>query len=343
MINLTTWQGDLTYFSEFPGGLAAFLAQYKLDGVELIRSDKQPIPFWVKEKLLGWHLPFWPSWLSFYERDRAALKQDFPDAASLRYYFGKNDPSCLIAALQEELLLANELGAKYAVAHVAHNRLSETFSQHFAADSRQVVDGFICLMNEVLTDLPVTIPVVFENLWWPGMTFLEPELVGRLLTEIHYPHLGLVFDCSHLMITEPSLSCQAEGVQYMLKVLENLGPLSKYIKVVHLNSSFPFSGQKLLRQRKTPLSPPPENLKEFKDLLVELSDYVCQIDPHFPFGDEGIKELLQKINPEYLVHELLREDKKLLEDYLKEQTRCIGSSLGKESHTILSEQHGMTC
>lgn len=316
LINLSTWPEQLEYFRSRQGGLAGFLREFDLDGVELIQAGPIEIPSYLKPYIRGWHLPFWPDWLDFYCGNTDTLAFSFPDEECLSYYYGSTDPRELARIWARELSQAEALGAEYAVIHVANCTNRESFSYSFAAGDREVAEGFVLLLNEALANLKGSsfrgrLKILLENLWWPGMTLLDPQIVRYLLENISYPRLGLVLDSSHLMNTNPSLTSQREAAAYILKVIDGLGPLASRIEAVHLNSSLSGSYVMDTKRRdekgREPFSPP-ENLWDFQNVFAKVSRHVSRIDPHLPFFDPSIRDILKKIRPAYLVHELIQAE-----------------------------------
>lgn len=49
--------------------------------------------------------------------------------------------------------------------------------------------------------LPPHVALLFENLWWPGLTLKNPKLVAKLLKNVKHPNLGIMLDLGHLMNT----------------------------------------------------------------------------------------------------------------------------------------------
>jgi hypothetical protein len=325
LTNLSSWPGQLARFARYPGGLAGFLWDHDLDGVELIQAGPVSQPLFPRPHIVGWHLPFWLSWLDFYRGDQAGLRSEFPNRQCLLYYFGGAEPGHLREVWRRELILAESLGARYAVVHVAACRHRDVFTGDFSVSDEEVVEAFIRLLNETVAGLSGKILILLENLWWPGLTLLKKDLISRLLTEIDYPNLGLVLDCSHLMNVRPGLPSQKAAVAYLLRAVEDLGPWAGRIQAVHLNRSFCGAGGVKARRKamgeEAPL--PPRDLAEFQSRFARVYDYIGGVDPHLPFTEPAIGELLRRVSPAYLVHELVGEDFALSRRRLAAQVACL--------------------
>ncbi len=335
LINLSSYPQELEQFNDYPGGLKGFLQTFGLDGIELIQAGPYENELFPHKHIRGLHLPFWPDWMDFFKGNQAGLKARFPDEESLKYYYGSSLPDVLSDTWRKEMRHAQEFKADYVVAHVSHNTLPSCYTYAFDDSDEVVIDSFIRLINQATEGLPAGPMLLMENLWWPGLNFLKPELAGRLLSEIHYPNKGFVLDVGHLMNTNHSLRSEKEGVDYSMKILDGLGPAAGHIRTIHLSSSL--SGdyvKSILQEHRRQdagmnadgLSPlrPPAHFDAFKKQCWQCGEHIRQIDRHMPFRDPAVNELIQRVKPDYLVHELLADSLSELEAALRIQSRTIG-------------------
>jgi hypothetical protein len=303
--------------------LAGFLRDYDLDGVELIQAGPVDQPHFPRPFIVGWHLPFWLSWLDFYRGDQAGLRAEFPDDQCLEYYFGGAEPGHLREVWRRELVLAEEQGARYAVIHVAACRHEDAITGRFTLKDEEVIEAFSQLLNETVQGLSGRLLILLENLWWPGLTLLRPELVRRLLAGIAYPNLGLVLDCSHLMKTSPGLPSQKAAAAYLLRAVDRLGSLAERIRAVHLNRAFCGGGGRAGRRLVPEPPEPPRDFSMFQRYFALLNGAISDSDPHLPFTSPAIGELIRLVRPDFLVHELIREDFALSRRRLAAQVACL--------------------
>lgn len=338
LINLSSYPQELEQFNEYPGGLKGFLQAYGLDGIELIQAGPHDHPLFPHHSIRGFHLPFWPDWMEFFEGDLARLKRRFPDEQSLNDYYGSSDPDVLAETWRRELRDAQRFKADYVVVHVSQNTLPSCYTYAFDDSDEAVIDSFIRLINQATNGIPSGFMLLMENLWWPGLNFLKPELAGRLLSEVHYPNKGFVLDVGHLMNTNHSLQSEKEAVAYCMNIIDRLGPVAGHIRTIHLSSSL--SGAYLnhvLREHRVqdagmkaegffPLKPP-ANFDEFKTQCWRCGEHIRQIDRHLPFQDPAVGRLIRRIKPDYLVHELLADSFNELEAALQIQCRTVGAAI----------------
>jgi hypothetical protein len=114
------------------------------------------------------------------------------------------------------------------------------------------------------------------------------------------------------MNTNPELQDERQGVEYVLSVLGKLGTLSNSIQGIHLHQSL--SGT-YVKQSRCQTAPP-------VDLAASMA-HIMQIDQHRPFSDSAAKQILEVIQPEYLVHEFIVSSKEELVAHTAQQRRVL--------------------
>ena len=88
-----------------------------------------------------------------------------------------------------------------------------------------------------MDELPEDCLLLYENLWWPGLTLLNPRLADHLLSGTHHQRTGLLLDTGHLMNTSTNLATEDEAVRYVRRVVRGLGGLRTSIYGMHLHRS----------------------------------------------------------------------------------------------------------
>lgn len=138
-----------------------------------------------------------------------------------------------------------------------------------------------------------------ENQWWPGFTFTDPDSTARLLEGIRYPNKGILLDTGHLMNANLDLETQEEGVAYLHRMLDIHGDLSRSVRGIHLHQSL--SGAYTKAHTGTLPAPWPENYLERYAIGY---GHILQIDTHRPWTSPAVRALVERVDPEWLVHEL---------------------------------------
>ena len=297
--------------------LPTVLHTHMLDGIEFMLCAPWDRTMFPADYIKGVHLLFWPTWVDFWRGDRAALMEEFGSEENIRAYYGSSDISDWVAAWKKNLRQAAECQPQYIVLHVAHNRTSEMYTRAFAATDEDVIRATIELVNEIACEIPEGCRLLFENLWWPGLTFCQPHLAAMLLEEVNYPAVGFMLDTGHLMNTNLDLRSEADGASYVTKIHQNLGEVGKYVFGLHLHQSLSGSYVREMMHRHVGARDPLD--------WQTAMEYVIRVDRHEPFQTDAARRILDALQPDYLVHEFLQRSRTDWEQKLRTQRRALGT------------------
>ena len=295
--------------------LPAFFARHGLDGLELTLYEPwDPARFpaaWIR----GVHLRFWPDWLDFWRGDAAALTEDYGSEEAWRSSFG-GTRDAWIAFWRQHIAEAARTGTKYVVFHVANARTRELYTRQHHYDDAAVIDATLALVNDIMDVLPEDCWLLYENLWWPGLTLRAPALVDRLLSNTKHHRTGLVLDTGHLINTSLELATEADAVRYVLRTIQHLGSLQTAIRAVHLHRSLSgaYVRQTMAEAREKDLRPHGS---------VEVFAYAARVDEHQPFETAAVQGLVEAVRPAFLVHEFVQESMEDWERKVCTQRRAI--------------------
>lgn len=269
------------------------------DGVEGIWAGEEIPTDFPAELLTGYHLTFFPDWLDFYREDKAALLQKFGSMDAVRSFYGGFGPNHLLNIYREDLARAVSLGTKYVVFHVSDISLEEGYTYRWLHSDQEVIDTSIEIINLLLKDVPPTFDFLVENQWWPGLTLTDPKITENLLLGIHFMRKGLMLDTGHLMNTKPSIRTQADGLRYIHGVLDRHRDLLPSVRGIHLHQSL--SGPYVRRH----IGALPEDFPtDCTEQFIFSYQHILQIDRHRPWTHPGVAELVDRVSPAYLTHEL---------------------------------------
>ena len=235
LINFANYDINRQMLLHQPNGLNNLLTELGVDGIEALFCDPWEESVLAASAIRGVHLNFWPTWLDFWRGDQQSLVRQFGNKENIVAYFGGTEPEHMLSCYRRDIRQAKAVAAEYVVFHVSHNELDEIYTWRFRSDSLAVVDATIELVNSLVDEISPDMTILFENLWWPGLTLLEPQLVDRLLSRIRHPKVGIMLDTGHLMNTNPNLQDERQGIEYILSVLAKLGSLSHSIRGIHMH------------------------------------------------------------------------------------------------------------
>ncbi len=296
--------------------IPAIAREHRLDGIEFMLCAPWDRTMFPADYIKGVHLLFWPTWVDFWRGDRAALLEEFGSEENVCSYYGSLDVSVWVQGWKENLRRAAECKPHYVVFHVAHNRTSEMYTRAFAATDEDVIRATIELVNEIACEIPEGCRLLFENLWWPGLTFCQPHLAAMLLEEVNYPAVGFMLDTGHLMNTNFDLTREADGASYVMKIYRNLGEVGKYVYGLHLHQSLSGSYVREMMDRHAGACDPLD--------WQTAMEYVIRVDRHEPFQTDAARRILDAVQPDYLVHEFLQRSRMDWEQKLRTQRFALG-------------------
>lgn len=294
LVNLSNYKSDLELIHNSAECLQTFLNQHHLDGLEMMFCDRWDQQVHKKEWIQGVHLRFWPTWLDFWRQNQKQLLIQFANEEEIKACYGGVTPQEWLTVYRDNIRTAVQAGAKYVVFHVSQARMPEVFTWQFSATDQEVIEATIEVVNELVASIPEDMEILFENLWWPGLTLKNKELTALLMEKVNHPKVGIMLDTGHLMNTNSDLRTQAEGVAYILEILENLGEYKSYIHGIHLHHSL--SGEYVTASQEK---------MERQHTMTEIMTHVLRIDEHLPFSIAGAQQIIAAIQPRYVVHEFM--------------------------------------
>ncbi|MEG1192394.1 MAG: TIM barrel protein [Clostridia bacterium] len=316
LTNITNTHDDLARFSG-EGDVTNFLDEHHLDGLELLPCGNFETKCLPVSRIVGLHLGYFPCWVDFWNRDERALLAEYGSYEEVSRQFGGDTPSVMVDFYRRQLDFARQIGAEYVVFHVADVSLSESITHQFLHTDEQVMDAALDLINQVLAGRDDPFAFLVENLWWPGLTLLRPELTSRLLDGIPCAQKGIMLDTGHLMHTNLDLRTQDEALDYMHTILSRWPSATEWIRGVHLQQSLTGEFVKALLDSRPALS------GAYPDRLGQAYAHILATDRHLPFETKNVRKLIERIDPQYLTHEFITHSRAEQEAFLRLQAGAL--------------------
>ena len=291
--------------------LRSYYRSFGLDGLEVLdcgAADEKGLI--TPEDVIGVHLKYFPCWYCLWAGDRQTVLEEFGDWEEVRRQFGGTDRDAILRAFRGNLAFARRFHPRYVVFHVSDVLLSEAVSRKHRYTDEQIVDAAAELLNELFEE-DEGFELLFENLWWPGLTMTDPRITARLLKKVRYPRLGIMLDVGHLLHTNTALRTPAEGAKYVRKVLSQY-PDRSMVRGLHFHQTL--NGAYVEEQKKHP----PVLAGSYNEKSGAAAEYVYHVDSHDPFVGREAEELIDWLDPEYLVYELLSADRAQHAEYMRE-------------------------
>ncbi len=311
LTNISNYSGENNIFKSDINLLTKFLAEFQLDGLEMVFVEKWDEATFPDNIIFGTHLWFWGDWLDFWHDNTKALKSEYSSVEEFKQHYLTLDKDRWLENFSKNIIQSQTVdNLKYMVFHVSNSRFSEVYDRNHYYSDEKVIDATIDLINNFSKHIKPQTQLLFENLWWPGMTLTNPRVLDKLFTNINHQNCGIMLDTGHLINTNPDLKTQEQAVEYILKIIDNLGMYKNQICGIHLHQSL--TGE-IIKQ----------NLHTKPTTIKNAFEYINKIDPHKPFTDTCVQKIIQKIEPKYLVHEFLTKGIEELSQKIKTQQQAL--------------------
>lgn len=315
IINITTCDEDLLRYKSNQD-LKDFYQGYGLDGLEVLEAGVDPLGIVTPADTIGVHLRYDSGWMDLWTGNRQRLLAEFGNWETCRQVYGGHTREALLEAYHKNLRFANTLNPEYLVFHVSDCTMAESMLRQYHYSDEDVVDAAIELVNQVTDEIQGEPWLLFENLWYPGLNILRPEIVQRMLQGVRYPKTGIMLDLGHLMHTNMELRSADEAVDYFHEVLNRFDDLSPF-KGVHLHQSLSGSYAKNLQKTWQPTE------GSYMDRMWGILHHIFNIDTHKPFESPRIWEVLHRLPLEYLVLEEISADREEHAHQLSQQMSVL--------------------
>ena len=310
----------LLNISDFPNDdenlrmMEKYQKKYNFDGFEIIKFDLEKDSSKLKDKIIGYHMRFFPMWLDIYLGKYNMIKEKFSDKMDRFYWCGGDSKEDVITYYKKDLQRAKELGVEYVVFHACYVDDDGSLTYQFPYTDKEVLEGVVSLINDVFKNEDFQFTLLLENLWWAGLKLNSKSEMKLLLNKIEYKNIGFILDTSHMLNTNFNLKNLDEGIDYIIENIDKMEELKQYIYGVHL--SWSLSGDyvsKMIKKHR-------KSQKEREKAKKKIYEYVGQIDYHYPFEDNRIMKVLNKLSLKWLVYEFLYyNDEELEEKVIKQE------------------------
>ncbi len=280
-----------------------FIKDCLCDGCEVIRGGEDTTGIYGKDNVIGVHLYFYPSWVDFWNNNIPRLEYQFGTRDVWEsYYRAKNREEFLIP-YQEDMDYAEAMGVEYVVFHVNDVSNEEILYYKWDHTNEEVIRAAAEVVNALTKGRNYHFKLLFENLFTTGMMLLNPSETGLMLELAEYENKGILIDTGHLMCAPQNITNESDGIDFVLQTVKNHGELAKYFKALHLHKST--TGEYVAEHKKKTIIPE----EDFYDRFAQSYDIILKIDQHLPFETERVQEIIELVQPEYVIHEVTAKNR----------------------------------
>ena len=284
-----------------------------VDGMEVVRVGD--INLENTDLINGVHLPFFTSWMDYYLQNTDHLVKEFGSLEKAKSFYGYG-PDKLHKYYESDLKFAEDYG-EYTVFHLANIATQNYLSSRSYYTSKEVIETSLEMINKLLQNRNSKNLFLLENLYYSGLTFLEPKLTEQLIEGLETDHKGFMLDTGHLMCTNPRIRTEEEGWDYVLDILKMNEPFLKHIRGIHLHAT---TGSHLYHEIK---ENPPAYIKDFDERFKYLYDHVGEIDQHRIATSDKVNRVLDLVQPDFLTLEFKSNSRQEQEILAKRQMEIL--------------------
>ena len=314
-MNLTTNYCDLLrYLSN--EDLKNTYRKFGLDGIEVMDAGIDRKGIIKKDDVVGVHLKYFYYWVCLWNEEAGNILAEYDSWDTCRDIFGGTGRDAIIKAYEQNLKFALKYEPEYTVFHVCDVSMQNSITRDFSYTDIDVINAVIDLVNTIFPKYDLGFTLLFENLWWPGLTLETPGLVEYLISSVKYPKCGVMLDIGHLFNTNTSIRTIDEGIDHVYRVLDKYDNLD-FIKGIHLHQTL--SGEYADSVLKEPFFITGNYFERFGIVFP----HILKLDAHKPIISKRVSALVKHINPEYLVLEFITSSREEHERFLREQANCL--------------------
>ena len=275
--------------------LDALFKDIRCDGLELLTSH-EPVDPVYKQYTRSVHLPYTTDWLSAWNGHPYEMSEYYA-----KYYMYGRGREEILSTIRSMIMFAAPLEPCHGVIHASNVNLEELHLRSYTGDSKQILSTFAEMMNSAISEMEGGEPpfkLAFENLWWPGLRMLDSSDYKLLEKKLEFENWGICLDTGHLMNTLPDIMTEQDGIEAVLRIIDGYSTDTlDAISAVHFHYSASGEYRKTFEEKRYEDGP-------INDFISGCYKHITTLDQHLPFNDPRCREILERIQPENVIHEL---------------------------------------
>ncbi len=290
--------------------LDSLFREVSCDGLEMLTSH-QPVDLAVKPYTVSVHLPYSTDWIAAWEGRPYEMSEYFS-----KYYMYGTDRDSVIETVRNMINVAAPLDPAHGVIHACNISVPDIHKRVYPDDPKEVLRKFCEMINSAVSGFPGGEPpfkLVFENLWWPGLRLKDDSDYRLLEKHIEFENWGICLDTGHLMNSLPRINTQQEGIDAVLKTIESYSQdLIDSISAMHFHYSASGEYRATFEERTYEGG-------SVSDFLSGVYHHITTLDQHLPFSDPRCKEIVDRIQPDLVIHELPGHGHNPMDDFRQQR------------------------
>ena len=269
-----------------------------VDGLELLTGYGKVDPS-LQRFSTSVHLPHSIDWYGPATGIRPVTSEITGDDLKFRHYgIDRND---IVRTLRLALRCAEPMEPMYGVLHASSANILEILASSYTDSDEKVLSTLISILNEVVSDFPEKEPpftIALENTWWPGMRLLDGSLHDMLESELKFDDWGICLDTGHILFSSKLSTDEATALKVLNGCADNY-PDELFDRLIamhlHVNTSANLIDSTAVDDG---------HLLPVDERVTKAFGRICSIDQHRPFTDPVVREYVERLAPEFVVHEM---------------------------------------
>lgn len=292
--------------SPFGDDVWSSLSSVGCDGLETLTAFGPADPVY-REYTETVHLPYAVDWLAAWE-DRP---YDFDEETSRFVMYGRSREE-VVRNLTDAIDCASAFSPAQGVLHAANADIFDIFHRKYQRDSEYVLRAFADMVNQIVGEMPGGEPpfrILFENLWWPGLRLTDESDFRFLSNRLEFDNWGICIDTGHMMSSIPAIYTQKEGIDALRDIFHGYSrDLVDRVKEVHFHWTASGKYRETFEEKDL-------GDRDVMEFYGEAYAHVGMIDQHHPFTDPACRDLVEILQPDYVVHEMPGREGTPLEEF----------------------------
>jgi hypothetical protein len=142
--------------------------------------------------------------------------------------------------------------------------------------------------------------LLFENTWHAGLRWNEPRLAEQFLAKLRHPRAGFAFDVAHYLLVSGGTTTETQDLRKLKNFAKTLGPAASKVRalVLHRPGKAPVASDLVKKLRAS---------DDARQKEIWARKYDADVDAKQPWVSAPLKELVEIVNPAYVVHRLAGE------------------------------------
>ena len=273
-----------------------------IDGIELL-TGYTPVDPSLKKRTVTVHLPYATDFRGIWTGKRS-VEPGLSDTDIVFRHYGRNRQE-IVENIRLAIRMAAPLEPVVGVIHGGCSNINEMLCCDYSDDSEECILVFCEMMNEVMKGFPGGEPpftLVIENTWWPGFRAMDDSEYRLLRDNLDFDDWGICLDTGHLLVATQESTDEATALKVLNRIVDGYSDeMIGRIYSMHLQLG---TSAHAIRN----CAEPDYHSSSDTEMIEHAYPYIGIMDPHQPWTMPGIRDLVERIQPDIIVHELVGRD-----------------------------------